>query len=189
MIIFLLIFFNTLARKVPTKANDLQLFNVSHFPHNNYESLSAEKFIEVQGTANVGQHWIVLSNLENERGYVTIYDSKIDTISKSDISGQMYQLAYEKIKEMYQLEKLTVRIASLKHQKDGWTCGIFAMLYSLLLWYGVDPFKIGSISFDEVSFRHAVYDFMCVKITYKELLNKSTIKPLVGERQIYDFIF
>ena len=68
-----------------------------------------------------------------------------------------------------ELNKLKVNMPCLNHQHDDHSCGLWAIIYFLLLWVGKDP-ACYSIKFNQKLFRKKLVEFLDENITIYNLL-------------------
>ena len=103
-----------------------------------------------------GNHWIMISNIEVNRDDCNVYDSWFDL----GYTAEQIEMLNTQIAQIFKTSKdyITVRFADVKQQTDFFSCGIYALAYSVSLVRNGDPRAEDYMS-DQLS-RHA---YTCIR--------------------------
>ena len=103
-------------------------------------SLSIDGFIQIVNVR--GNHWITLSNVQNLRLEVSIYDSLHGGDRKKDTKVRYPISVEQSVCQIMQPPKdVTILVDDIQQQKGGNDCGLFAIAFATLLCVGRDPVK------------------------------------------------
>jgi len=101
-------------------------------------SLSIDGFVQIVNVR--GNHWITLSNAQNLRVEVSIYDS-LRGVDKNKDTQIRYPISIEQnvCQIMQPPKEVTFLVDDVQQQEGGNDCGLFAIAFATLLCMGRDP--------------------------------------------------
>ena len=104
------------------------------------QSLSLDGFLQILNVQ--GNHWITLSNAQNLRLDVSIYDS-LHGVDKTKDAKIKYPISVEQsvCQIMKPPKDVTFLVDDVQQQEGGNDCGLFAIAFATLLCVGRDPAK------------------------------------------------
>ena len=104
------------------------------------QSLSVDGFVQIVNVR--GNHWITLSNAQNLKLEVSIYDS-LHGVDKNKDNKIRYPISVEQsvCQIMRPPQDVTFLVDDVQQQEGGNDCGLFAIAFATLLCVGRDPAK------------------------------------------------
>ena len=93
----------------------------------NFDKVDGD-FVQILHTG--GNHWVCVSSIGCEKGFVNLYDSLFYDVILDDLEQQVRNLIGEDFK--------AISVVPVQQQLNGSDCGVFAIAFATVLVYNLD---------------------------------------------------